>query len=1153
MCIRRGLIVGLLVTLAAVTVGAQGTANQPITLRTIEGLRSQTANDAAMSEELKREILDHCDTAIAALEQAAANRTARDDFDRARSGVERERRRLQAQLEGPEPEPELPVPDQPSVVQIEDALAAERAHLAASRSALESLQRLGEENAATRGRISQRLGELDLELERLDDELRRQEESAVRADLKAAGRYRILALREAATTEQEMLKARRMLLRDRSILLPIEIDLAQRRVELTGDLVSQLETAAHRLRQEAALESFARIREHSRALSTDVPELAPLASEVEELAEMLWAPDGVVALSEQVVQDLEAARRHQSELNRIAELTARKFKAYGFRGSLSRWWPDIPEDFPEPGQIDAVIDDLEREIPEVEHRMILLEQQRARSLEVRRDSLLQLESAGAAKPDAALAGRVRQLLASRQDLLDDLILRGGRYLDRLVEYRRVAAAFRTKVTEVERFLYAKLLWSRSVPRPIIPRAGDIGAAFGWLVSPAHLQSVNLVGFNFRGFALTGALILIALLLFRQPLQRRLVVLADRVNDPERDSVGHTTRAVAITLALAAPVPLALAITGSFLATVGESAYWAAAARAASEVAMVAALLELARQIFAPRGLAEAHFSWPTHATKPLFRGLIWTEAIGLPLLFVALHLLFAGMRLDSPDNLQAYNNSLGRMAFIAALSAIGLTILGILRPERKVERSASEVRVPWPERFSDYAFPSAFLGAYPLIVVTTLVPSILAAFGFYVTGALFAYQMLRTLLLALVVLIGSAWVHRFRIVRRNRRIVNATIDGNDLKSQKEFEAAERQTRQLFRFAVISVLAFGLFSIWSDALPMLQLLKRVQVVPRIQVIEATDPTDVLRPAPAAESATPETPTGQDGDAAAQDEAADGSPGAAAATNPVTLWSLIEAIIAGLITFVLVKNLPGVIEIILRRRTTLDGGARVAFSTLVRYTISILGTIVVFGLLGLTWSKVQWLAAALTFGLGFGLQEIVANFVSGIILLVERPVRVGDVVTIGNLMGKVTRIQIRATTITLWDRSEMIVPNKEFITTKLVNWTLSDSKRRIEIPLRIAYGADLDEVRSTLVEIAEAHPSVLDEPAPHTLLLAFGEDAIQIELRFVVDFGEGLTTKDQVQMSIDKAFREKGIEFALPKREITLVTGKDQKEGTEPVVP
>jgi potassium efflux system protein len=144
--------------------------------------------------------------------------------------------------------------------------------------------------------------------------------------------------------------------------------------------------------------------------------------------------------------------------------------------------------------------------------------------------------------------------------------------------------------------------------------------------------------------------------------------------------------------------------------------------------------------------------------------------------------------------------------------------------------------------------------------------------------------------------------------------------------------------------------------------------------------------------------------------------------------------------------------------------------------------------------------------------------------------------------------VTRIQIRATTITLWDRSEMIVPNKEFITTKLVNWTLSDSKRRIEIPVRIAYGADLDQVKSILVNAAVQHPSVLDDPAPHVLLLAFGDDAINFELRFVVDFGQGLATKDEVQMAIDRAFREGGVEFALPKSEIHLISESRDKNGS-----
>jgi potassium efflux system protein len=175
--------------------------------------------------------------------------------------------------------------------------------------------------------------------------------------------------------------------------------------------------------------------------------------------------------------------------------------------------------------------------------------------------------------------------------------------------------------------------------------------------------------------------------------------------------------------------------------------------------------------------------------------------------------------------------------------------------------------------------------------------------------------------------------------------------------------------------------------------------------------------------------------------------------------------------------------------------MDSGARIAIATLVRYAAIIIGVSVAFSLLGISWSRIQWLAAALTFGLGFGLQEIVANFVSGLILLTERPVRVGDAVTIGNLQGQVARIQIRATTVTLWDRSEMIVPNKEFITTKLINWTLTDSRRRLDILVRVAYGSNLPLVKKTLMDVALANPNVLEDPPSKVLLLEFGDDALK----------------------------------------------------------
>jgi len=116
--------------------------------------------------------------------------------------------------------------------------------------------------------------------------------------------------------------------------------------------------------------------------------------------------------------------------------------------------------------------------------------------------------------------------------------------------------------------------------------------------------------------------------------------------------------------------------------------------------------------------------------------------------------------------------------------------------------------------------------------------------------------------------------------------------------------------------------------------------------------------------------------------------------------------------------------------------------------------------------------------------------------------------------------------------------MIVPNKEYITGKLVNWTLSDSKRRIDIPFRVAYGSELQKVKSTMLEVAGQHPAVLDDPPPQALLLEFGDDAIRFELRIFVEFGRGLTTRDELHMQMAQAFREHGIEFALPRLNITV---------------
>lgn len=1135
--------------------GAQsdGTSDRSTDINEVRRAQRRVANDAALEESLQAQALDFYDQAISLLETVAIREAEAAAFDKERSGIARMTRALEDSLKKAERSTRRLHPENPTSEQVEDALARERSRLAADRVRLRDIDGLTEERKASRNTISKRLGALDQELDLLSDTFRSVVLKNTHPEVKTAERFFINAQRDAARAEITRLRSSLALLDERGILIPLEMDLAQRRVFAGEQLVGLLEEKAHELKAKAADEALSRIMLQCDEVSEKVPELKTAAEETRKLAEQLLGSDGVVIKVEMNSQALSTTRKHHDDLGRIAELTHRKFAAFGRRGSITRWWPAIPADFPKTGAAKASIARLEYRVPEVEHQLITFEEQRARAREFAQQTAKLLTEAYGEDLDPEIDRIAMDLLGQRRDLLDHLVQYYSRYSNELVEHLAVSRYFSRELDQVERFLFAHILWSRSVPKPIIPRLTDLKSALLWVFGFGQGQGQTVDRPEDGGQSrflprdvVFGALLLLVVL-FRKRLRLRLGGLAEKVRGPEEDSFRHTVDALVTTALLAAPVPLALCLLGSILRRGDTMIYFVSAAQALMYVAMVAGFLELTRQLFAPDGFTEAHLGWPSKVTRPIYEGLLWPQLVSLPLLFVALQLAMAGARFNSPAFLQVFNNSLGRLSFIAAITVSGLAILKNLRPELKAEEAPRPRAGKGQGRWARYAFPTAGIYAYPIVFISVVAPVALAVFGYYVTALLLSYQMLRMLWLMVGLLIFGGLLFRwYRISRR------ASADGDEADADGDHMAVG-QVRQLFQFLVILVAAVGLFSIWSQALPMLEVLKRVQVFPHVMLIEESQ--GVLQAVPQGETSSREG-----SEAMAQDTPAESVESVTDAVDPtrkpdhtadrsrpLTLWALLQALLAAIITFTLVRNLPGLFEIVLRRRTRLDSGARIAFSTLVRYAITMVGAVVVSRFLGITWSSVQWLAAALTFGLGFGLQEIVANFVSGLILLAERPIRVGDVVTVGNLMGKVTQIQIRATTITLWDRSEMIVPNKEFITTKLVNWTLSDSKRRIEIPVRVTYGTDLELVKKTMVEVACAHPNVLDEPLPHVLLLNFGDDAVQLELRFVVEFGKGLATKDEVQMAIDKAFRENCIGFALPQLTVSLPDGVPSEES------
>ena len=190
-------------------------------------------------------------------------------------------------------------------------------------------------------------------------------------------------------------------------------------------------------------------------------------------------------------------------------------------------------------------------------------------------------------------------------------------------------------------------------------------------------------------------------------------------------------------------------------------------------------------------------------------------------------------------------------------------------------------------------------------------------------------------------------------------------------------------------------------------------------------------------------------------------------------------------------------------------------------------------------GIDLSNLAIIAGALSVGIGFGLQNVVNNFVSGLILLVERPVKVGDWIVIGEHQGYVQRINVRATEIQTFQRSSVIIPNSELLSSALVNWTHKDAVARIDVPVGVSYHSDVERVRETLFEVAESHPEVVRRPEPVVLFTAFGDSALDFELRcFVAQADEVFRIATEIRFEIVRLFRERGIEIPFPQRDVHL---------------
>jgi potassium-dependent mechanosensitive channel len=238
----------------------------------------------------------------------------------------------------------------------------------------------------------------------------------------------------------------------------------------------------------------------------------------------------------------------------------------------------------------------------------------------------------------------------------------------------------------------------------------------------------------------------------------------------------------------------------------------------------------------------------------------------------------------------------------------------------------------------------------------------------------------------------------------------------------------------------------------------------------------------------------------------------------------------------------------------KRSRMDRGSKEAMISLTGYLGVAIAFLIALSIAGVELANLALIAGALSVGIGFGLQNIVNNFVSGVILLFERPIKTGDWIVVGSTEGYVKKISIRSTQIQTFDRSDVIVPNSELISGQVTNWMFRDSLGRIVLPVGVAYGTDTELVQSILLDIAYQHPSVLTKSPilskPRVLFRNFGDSSLNFELRcFIREVDNRLTVMSDMNFAIERAFSEAGIEIPFPQRDVHLISSKEEKEITK----
>lgn len=766
------------------------------------------------------------------------------------------------------------------------------------------------------------------------------------------------------------------------------------------------------------------------------------------------------------------------------------------------------------GQIEA----LERELDALRRealRFYLLElelgQQLARLQSPQREArrLIAESGAGVGDPKAVEASLTNLLESRRTLLLRPLLDEVRQQLGLIDEQAQSINGLLDSLARLRGFLLENLFTLRT-GSPIGPTAvlslASVGEAIPDRVAHALTQAVQR-SIDARPAAWLFSLLgLAAMLALRGRIVRRLVETGERIRRIATDSFWRSIEAFVLSALLAAPIPLGLLLLGRAIeAGGGTDAFLLILGDTLASLASPAGILCLTREVARAGGLGEAHFRWPVWITARLRRGSFILLVAALPMNAIA-KLMLVGIGLRTSEG----SEGVSRLTLVAC----GLLVSAILAWifSKRPGASGGGDRRTLPAR-----------AAILLAIAIPLAAVVLAWLGY----ALASHQVMHLAFQSAWIVVGGVLVRdlllrwlsaasrkiaREQLERKRHEAMAESVPmsgGSDLTEATEdpevdLAKVNAQSLRVIQSVFVTGILLGLAVVWSGILPALSGLNQIVLWETMTAVSST-----------------------------VDE------GTVNVLKPISIVDLLGALLVVLLTVVLTRDIPGLLQLLVLPRLPVSAGVGYAITSFTRYALGVIGILIAFGMIGLRWNQVQWLASAAVLGLSFGLQEIFSNFVSGVLMLVEQPVRVGDVVTVNGVTGRVTRIQIRATTITDWDRRDLVIPNKAFITGQFSNWTLSDNRTRQVVEIGVAYGSDYRLVERLLLAAASGDPDIATDPMPSVVLKAFADSSVVFDLRFVIeDVAKISSTTHHVKLRLAELFSENGVEIPFPQRDLHL---------------